>query len=349
MLATASADDYRRALPLVLADPAVDSVIVIFIPPLSTDASDVAQAIVESTKGANKPVIATFLSAKGAPRALAPIPCYTFPEASARALAKAVEYGRWRSQPPGHVAVFADACRDSARAIVDRALAAGGGWLETADVTALLAAFGIDVVASSAVLSEDGAVDAARRAGYPVVLKAVGPTLLHKTEANAVALGLGTDSSVRAAYADFRARLGDAMSAAVVQPMIERGVEMFVGATLDPTFGHVILCGTGGTAVELVKDIACGLHPLTDTSAREMLGSLKGIELLRGFRGAPHADERALHETMLRVSALLDACPEILEMDLNPVMVLASGVRIVDARVRVGRDTPPPRQRRVEY
>jgi acetyl coenzyme A synthetase (ADP forming)-like protein len=349
VLATASADDYRRAIPLLLADPQVDSLIVIFTPPLVTHADDVARAIVETTRRAHKPVLATFLTAKGAPASLSPVPCYTFPESAARALARAARYARWRATPPGACRLFADIRPSEARAIVARALSAGGGWLNASEAAALLDAVGITTTWTVAAAHIEAAVEAARQIGFPVVLKAAGPTLLHKTEARAVAIGLANEDAVRRAYADFVARLGDALTGVVVQPMISNGTEMFVGATLDPTFGHVVMCGGGGTRLELLKDVACGLHPLTDATAQEMLDSLRSIQLLRGFRGAPHGDEAALRELMLRLSALLDVCPEVVEIDLNPVIVLSSGIQAVDVRVRVSREEPRPPSRRVEY
>ena len=120
----------------------------------------------------------------------------------------------------------------------------------------------------------------------------------------------------------------------LVQPLLA-GVEMFVGASFDPKFGHAIVCGSGGTVVELVRDTSCRLAPLTDVSAREMLDALRGIVLLRGYRGAAPADEAALRDVLLRISALLDFCPEILEWDLNPVMVSTTGATVVDARIRI--------------
>ena len=349
MLATASADHYRRAIPLLLADPAVDSLIVIFIPPLVTDTSDVAEAIVETTRRAAKPVLATFLGAIGASEALAPVPCFTFPEAAARALARAAAYGRWKTKPSGTVVTFTDCRTEDARAVIGRALPAGGGWLAPDDAQALVAAFGIPAVHTVVVDNEEAAVRAARGVGFPVVLKGTGPALLHKTESRAVALELTDEDAVRRAHADLVARLGTALTGVLVQPMVAPGTEMFVGATLDPTFGHIVLCGSGGTLLELVNDVACGLHPLTDTSAQEMLDAIRGVALVRGFRGAPRGDEAALHDLLLRVSALLAACPEISEMDLNPVIVHPTGLQAVDVRVRIAAPHVGAATRRVEY
>ena len=121
---------------------------------------------------------------------------------------------------------------------------------------------------------------------------------------------------------------------------------MLVGAALDPTFGHMVMCGSGGTLVELLHDASCRLAPLSAGSAREMLDEVRGVARLRGFRGAPPGDEAALRDIVLRVSALVTACPEIVELDLNPVIVRPSGACVVDARVRLavqGRRSPTRR------
>jgi acyl-CoA synthetase (NDP forming) len=125
------------------------------------------------------------------------------------------------------------------------------------------------------------------------------------------------------------------MDGLLVQQMVGTGAEMMVGAINDATFGHVVVCGSGGVLVDLLADSACRLHPVTDQDAHEMVNSLKGVRLLRGFRGAEAADEAAFRDTILRISSLLGLCPEIQELDLNPLKVLPGGVSAIDVRVRV--------------
>jgi acetyl coenzyme A synthetase (ADP forming)-like protein len=349
MLASAPAEHYQRSLDLLLADENVDSVIVIFIPPLVTEPSDVSRAIVDSARGSAKPVLATFMSAAGAPPALAPVPCYPFPEAAAGALARVTAYGVWRQRPAGVVPRFDDVKPDDVRAIVDGALLRGGGWLTPVEAQSLIEAAGVAVAKARVSDDEEGAVAAAQALGYPVVLKAVGPAILHKTEAGAVRLGIEDEATLRAACRDMRERLGRELTGFLVQQMVAGGVEMLVGALQDPTFGPLLLCGSGGTLVELVGDVVFRLHPLSDLDAAEMLREIRGAKLLGGYRGAPPADESALREALLRISQLLEVCPEIQEMDLNPLKVLADGVRAVDVRIRVDRRTTPRPTRRISY
>jgi len=131
--------------------------------------------------------------------------------------------------------------------------------------------------------------------------------------------------------------------------MVRGGVEVIAGMTLDATFGPLIVYGSGGTLVELLADVAFRLHPLTDADVEAMLDEVRGTALLRGYRGAPPADEAALKDLLLRLSALVEACPEVREIDLNPVKVLDRGVRVVDARVRVERKPVLPPSRRIAY
>jgi acetate---CoA ligase (ADP-forming) len=350
MSASAPADHYRRALSAILRDDNIDSVLTIFIPPLVTEPGAVAEAIREvAPQSQGKPIAGIFMQAEGASPALAPIPCYAFPESAAKALAWVTRYGSWRSRTAGEVPVFRDVRVDDLRACVSEALSRGGGWMTPGEAERLMAAAGIATTATRLVKTADEAVMAAQAIGYPVALKAVGPTLLHKTERDAVRLNLADDSDVRAVAGRFGARFAEEMTGMIVQRMVPAGVEMLVGAIQDPTFGPVIVCGSGGVFVDLLADTAFRLHPLTDRDAAEMIDELKAARLLRGYRGAPAVDETSLRDAILRVSSLLTACPEIQELDLNPIKVLQSGVRVVDVRIRVERQAPLRGLRRVEY
>ena len=350
MLASASPDHYRRALATILRDESVDSVIVIFIPPLVTEPGAAAAAIAKSARGDHgKPVLGVFMRAEGAPASLSPVPCYSFPESAALALARATDYGRWRAKPVVPAPALAGFNREDIHEIIERVLGRGGGWTTADESAALLAAAGIPYARSRVVTTLEGALDAAEGLGYPVALKALGPTLLHKTERRAVDLNLVGSAGVRAAYEDFSRRFGGEMTSVLVQRMIAPGVEMIVGALHDPLFGPVIACGTGGVLVDLLADTAFRLHPLTGSDTAAMFDDLKGARLLRGYRGAPPADQAALEDVLLRVSELVTTAPEIHELDLNPVIVGTSGACVADARVRIEHRQPRRENRRVTY
>lgn len=342
MLASAPPDHYGRALELLLADAQVDSAIAIFIPPLLTNADDVASAIAAAARRHNKPVAGVFMRSQAAPETLAAVPCYAFPEPAAIALARVAAYGEWRRRPLGEVPALADFQSGLARAVVDTALRRGGGWLSAVEANALMAAAGIATPRSHLAATVDEAVEAAGKLGMPVALKGVGPALLHKTEHKALRLNLPTAAAVRAAAVELTGALGGRLEGLLVQRMVSAGAEMMIGAINDPTFGHVVVCGSGGVLVDLLADSACRLHPVTDRDAREMVESLKGVRLLRGFRGAEPADEAAFRDAILRISMLVGLCPEIQELDLNPVKVLPGGVSAIDVRVRVDGRPPEP-------
>lgn len=349
LLASAPAEAYRRAVRLVLDDPGVDSLLVIFIPPLVTDADAVAAAVVGEAKDSSKTVLATFMGAKGAPPGLAGIPCFPFPESAVAALSRATEYAEWRRRPVGAPHELAGVHVDDARDVVERALERGDGWLTPDDARSILTAVGIPVARSRVVPGWIEVRRAAKEIGYPVALKAIGPTLLHKSDVGGVKLNLRNARDLHRAFDELHSALGDRVVDYLVQEMVPGGVEVIVGAVFDRTFGPLVLYGSGGTLVELLGDTSFRIAPLTEGDAADLLNEVKGTARLRGFRGAPSLDERALVDLILRVSALLEACPDIREMDLNPVKVLESGARVVDFRIRVGTPPPPARSRRISY
>jgi acetyl coenzyme A synthetase (ADP forming)-like protein len=341
MLAAAPPLHYAESLRILLRDPGVDSVIVIFIPPLVTEADAVAQAIAEAVRtGPRKPVVGVFMRSAAAPGALDSIPCFAFPEPAAIALARVSHYGEWRHASPGTVPTLPHIVPSMARAVIVTALNRGGGWLTAVEANALLAAVGIPTPRSNLAGSVDEAVECAARLGFPVAIKAVGRELLHKTEHKAVRLNLQTASDVRAAAMELTRQLGARMENILVQRMVSGGAEMMIGAIHDPTFGHVIVCGSGGVLIELLADSQCRLYPVTSQDADEMVASLRGFRLLRGYRGGPVGDVAAFRDAVLRLSALIGICPEIQELDINPLAVLPAGVSALDVRVRVGAGRP---------
>jgi acetyl coenzyme A synthetase (ADP forming)-like protein len=349
MIASASADQYRRSIELLLADPGIDAVAVIYIPVLATEASNVAASIREAAVlSQGKTILATFMSSAGVPESLAPVPSFAFPERAINALAQVTRYAEWRAQPEGTCARF-DLDVPQLRTIIDASRDLGDRWLHPLEVDAVLRAAGIGAPTTVFASSSDAAMEAAMSLGFPVAMKAYGPELLHKSDVGGVKLNLPHEYAVVSAYEEMAASLGDAMTGVLVQPMIGGGVEMMLGATWQPSFGHVIAAGAGGTLVELLADVAFRIHPLTDRDAREMLDAVRCSKLLTGYRGSKPADAEALHDAILRLSALLDICPEIREIDLNPLKVMEHGVSAVDARIRVEPNVAAVSSRRIAY
>jgi acetyl coenzyme A synthetase (ADP forming)-like protein len=361
MLAAAPPAAYRQSLELVVSSGEADAVIVIFIPPLATDPGAVAGAIRDGAGAAEGlPVLTVFMSAQGVPAELNPqpppgapaqrratrIPSYRFPEEAARALARAVEYGVWRATPPGRVPEFEGVRRDEASGLLAAATADGPRWLAPDEVARLLDCYGLPLAPWRLAATPEEAAAAAGELGGPVAVKAVAPGLVHKTEAGGIRLALAGAEQVRAAAAEMAggvAAAGHQVERFLVQRMVAAGVEMLVGVVNDPSFGPVVACGAGGTAVELLRDVQVRITPLTDADAGAMVRSLATFPLLDGYRGAPPADVAALEDLLLRVGALVEAHPEVAELDLNPVVVLprGQGAVVVDARVRVEAAQPP--------
>ncbi|HEX2235135.1 MAG TPA: acetate--CoA ligase family protein [Actinomycetota bacterium] len=352
MIASASADSYRRAIEVVADCPDVDSVIVIFIPPLVTLAQDVARAIREAASAieGRVPVVTVFMSAKGVPEELRShdvrVPSYPFPENAAHALARVAHYGMWRSREDTAPPVFDDVREDEAASLIAGALGRGSGWLPPDEVARLLGCYGLELAEWRLESSPEAAGAAAEALADPVALKAVAPSLVHKTEAGAVRLDLSGGREVAAAareMSDRARRLGHDVTGYLVQRMVADGVEMLVGVVHDQSFGPVIACGAGGIATELLKDVQVRLTPITARDAAEMVRSLATFPLLQGYRGAPPADVAALEDVLLRVGGLVEDHPEVVEMDCNPVVVMERGAVVVDARVRVEPARPRPR------
>jgi acetyl coenzyme A synthetase (ADP forming)-like protein len=349
MIASATPDQFERTLREVAADPEVDSVIAIFIPPVVTKAEEVARAIHAAAEGGTKTIIASFMGSQGVLPMLAPVPSFPFPESAAVALAAVTRYGEWRRRPVEEGVSMSEALRAGVRGHVDRAMDTGGGWLPPEQCDTLLLAAGIPTLPVRLARTADEAVLAANALGFPVVLKASGDTILHKSDSGGVKLSLDCEEDVRHAFVELSVSFGERLASVIVQPLATGGAEMMVGGLNDASFGPVVMAGSGGVLVELMADTAFAMCPVSDAGANALLEQVRGVARLRGFRGSPVLDEKAFRGLIVRVSQLLAACPEIHEMDLNPVMVMASGVVALDARIRLGATAPPPAGRRIRY
>ncbi len=343
MIASASAGQYGKALRILAEDPNVDSVIVLFIPPLVTKPDDVADAIVgAAAECPDITLLACFMDDGGMQQKLhgldVDIPAYTFPESAARSLARLAEYADWRQRERGEVPDMTDIDRAEGVALGIRKIEMGERWLRPDEVNEILDLYGMPTPRSKVVSTPEEAAAAAAAIGGPVVLKLVSDTLVHKSDVGGVVLDLNGPDEVAHAARNMLSgleQLGlDPAAGFLVQEQSE-GIEMFVGSTLDPSFGPLVACGAGGTLVELIHDVSVRITPLTDVDAREMLHELKTWPLFMGYRGQPPLNASALEDLLLRVGLLVEDMPQIAELDLNPVLVSPEGVVVVDARIRL--------------
>ena len=345
LIAGATADQYRKTVPLLLESGEVDALMVIYVPVSATGVETVAPALLEVGEATESDctLISVFMQAEEAAEMLegatVTIPSFPFPEDAALALARATRYGEWRISDLGEIPEFEDVDVALARSTVLAALERLGGeagWMEPAEVESLLDAFAIPRPASTLATTEEEALDAARRIGGPVAMKVVSSEALHKSDVGGVLLDVEGDASVSAGFRSIAEAVPN-RDGILVQEMVQGGHEVLVGMTEDPNFGPLIVYGLGGVYVELLKDVAFRLHPLTDREAEKMMHEIKGAKLLEGYRNLPEGDVPAVADVLLRVSAMITAVPEISEMDLNPLLVLepGHGARAVDARIRI--------------
>ncbi|MET9230105.1 GNAT family N-acetyltransferase [Lentzea sp. NPDC003310] len=316
-------ETFARCLDVVAADPAVESVITVTVP----------TALGDPTRGvhgvAGKPVLAV---RTGQTERLGEVPCLAEPARAAAALARLVERAEWLARPR-EFARLGRIDLDAARTLVT----GREGWLPPDDVIALLTAFGLPVLGGTMATTEEHAVAAQQAYDVPVALKAVADDLLHKSKGGGVELDVTADG-VAPAFRAFRERFGDRLRGVFVQPMAERGRELLVGVVSDERFGPLVVTGLGGVDTDVLDDRAAALAPLSTADADD---------LLHGFRASGHVvrdtDEDAVRDVLLRVAELAGALPEVVELDLNPLVLTGQGCLAVDARVRVApaRHTDP--------
>jgi len=330
--AAVSPEAFGEALRLTAADDGVAALIAVIVRSASADLLPVLTAtrlpVPVTVVVLDQPEAVRLLPGQGPA-----VPAYAFPEAAARALARAARYGSWRSRPAGAVPEFADVRTTDARSIVDSFLARmpGGGWLSAEEADGLLRCYGLPMVSFRRAADADAAVEVAANLGGHVVIKAEVPGLLHKTAAGAVELDLHGDDEVRAAMHRLHSSLGGRMSGVLVEPMIAGGIETIVGVVQEPVFGPVVVFGLGGIATDMLADHAARLAPLTDADADDLIRSIRAARALLEHE----VGVAALRDVLLRVSRLADDLPQVAELDLNPVIVRPDGAVAVDARIRV--------------
>jgi acyl-CoA synthetase (NDP forming)/GNAT superfamily N-acetyltransferase len=336
-----------------------DAVVAVFAPVLATPGEDFARALAEVGAASRVPVASTFLGVEGVPAALrrvdpdgqvlpGSVPSYPTPERAVRALAAAVRYAEWRRRPAGTVPDLDRVDADAARTLVAAVLAdaPGGRELTAAEAARLLAAYGLATVPRRLAAGPAEAVAAAEELGYPVAVKATAEGLRHRPDLGSVRLDLRDAAAVEAAAVTL-AELGGG-APVVVQPMARPGVATVVEVLDDPSFGALVSFGVGGIATELLGDRAYAPVPLSDLDAAALVRAPRAAPLLFGHRGAEPVDTAALTDLLLRVSRLAEDLPEVLALELNPILVGRAGLDVLAGRVTVGSPTaradPGPRR-----
>ncbi len=343
VVATAGGPQFRGALDVLMDEESVDSIFINFVTAPFTDTQEVARQIVEVSRLARKPIVCNFMTDLSQERfqitrdilKQGGVPFYANPSDAAKALGALTKYGRIRQREIGRAETFTvDAAR--AKRIIDQAKAAGRNVLSATDVYTVFEAYGIPVAPWRVVDNTDEAVAAAEAIGFPVVVKVDCEEIDHKSDMGGVAINLKDSAAVRATVEDMLNRLGKfGRLRFFVQKFLPGGRELIIGATAERELGHLVMFGLGGIYVEVLKDVAFKIAPVTRVEAGEMLSSIKTAALLDGVRGEKGIDKEGIANLIQRVSQLLTDLPLIQEMDMNPIMAFENGVYAVDGRIRI--------------
>ncbi|HEY7274273.1 MAG TPA: GNAT family N-acetyltransferase [Actinoplanes sp.] len=315
----AGAGEFGEVLADASVDDRVDALVVVFAPPLpgqlpDSDA-DFASALATVALAGEKPTVATFLLGVTPPR----VPAYPSVEEAVRALGRVAGYADWLRQPPGVLPQLSGV--DPEAANVD------------GPPSALLAAYGIEVVPSIAASTVDEVRAAAAEVGYPVAVKAAGVAVRHRVDLGAARLALADEDDVRVAYAELSAAFGPDV---LVQSMVPPGVACTVEVVEDPAFGPVVGFGLSGVVSELLGDLAWRGAPLSDRAAAALVDEPRAAPLLHGYRGSAPVDRDALIDLLLRVGQLVDEHPRVRSLSLNPVLARPDGYSVLHAAMTIG-------------
>jgi len=357
IIGDATPDRYAKALACLTNDDGCDAILVMNCPTGVSSSREAAVAVIDAMKAMPEkhpkpvPVFACWLGMQDDQRELfgdAGIVCSC---TEAEAVAGIMLLVRDRQQrerlsqatPLLPASIVPD--RTAAAAVIRRVGAEGRTWLSPMEVSTLLAAYGIAATPVVQASNPAGAAKAAQQfleTGGACAVKLLSPDITHKSDVDGVRLNLSSAKAVRAAAADIiqrakRLRPEARIDGVTVQPMIVRpkARELIAGVAVDPTFGPVILFGHGGTAVEVINDKALSLLPLNIAQAHELIGRTRINRLMKGYRNVPAADTAAVAETLVRLSRLVEDIPEIVALDLNPLLADETGVMAVDARIQI--------------
>jgi acetyl coenzyme A synthetase (ADP forming)-like protein len=344
VLGDALTDRYVLALEAALKDESVDGVIVMLAPQVMTQVEETAEAVGRIVACYDKPVLGCFMGQARVGAGIKvlnqhKVPNYPFPERAVGALKAMLDYRHWLERPPLEIEEF-DVDREKVKDIVGQVRADGRQTIGDAEAREIMKAYGIRIPASELATSADEAVELAEAIGYPVVMKIASPDILHKTDIGGVKLGITNATDVRDAFDLLIYRATRYMPDAeiwgcLVQEMVRGGKEVIVGMNNDPQFGPLMMFGLGGIYVEALKDVTFRIAPFSRQEAEEMVAEIRAYSLLKGVRGEKPSDIEAIVDTLLRLSQLVTDFPEVMELDVNPLMVFEAGRGAVGVDMRL--------------
>jgi len=346
VIGDARSDRYHAALAAALADEGVSGAMVILTPQSMTDIEAIAEEIVRTASALpEKPVYASFMGEADVARGIDilqrnHIPHYILPESMASAFATSYKFDKAVKIEREPVARFEDVQCEKARAIIEAVAAAGRRHVPEVEASQVLAAYGLPVLDSGVAKSAEEAAQVAARLGFPVAMKIHSPDVIHKFDVGGVILGVADEEAARRAYERIidvvSKRMPDAKIIGVnVQKMAQPGREVIMGLKRDAVFGPVVMFGLGGTFVEVFRDVAFAAAPLDDHTVASMVRAIRSFPILAGARGRPRCDIATIEECIKRLAQLAVDCPQIVELDMNPVIVMneGEGAVVADARI----------------
>ena len=334
-------EEFAQIMDYLLEQPEVGTLVI-----ASAGAGSQVEQVVELKRRTEKNIAFLWTTSRGDTATLprlksSNVPIFYSPVNLAQALSSLIDYHAWRARYLSRVPVAASTLRADREQSLSQLRSPGAAQrtLSEKETKQIIATWGVPVARELAASTAEAAVTAAERLGYPVVLKVDSPDIAHKTEADAVRVGIRDAAGVRSAFAEITANAANhvphaAIHGVLVQEMVTGGVETIIGVKHDAQLGPMLVFGTGGVLVEVYDDVALRRCPVSNAEALEMISEVQGVKLLRGFRGKPAADIEALADALVHVSELAAALGgRLAELDVNPVMVLpqGQGVKAVDA------------------
>jgi len=346
ILGDARADQYKFAVEKALEDENVNAVVVLLTPQAMTETMATAEVLVKiQQRLSGKPLLAVFMGGGAVEEASdylkeKGVPCFDFPEKAIKTVAALFEYAEYLREPEHPYASFEDVNPGRVKEIFDAVRRDGRVVLLSHEAAEVVEAYGIRAPRSKIAQTADEAVRHAEALGYPVVLKVVSPDILHKTDIGGVALNLRSAEDVRSAFEGIMSQVTRFMARVriygiMVYRMVPTGREMIIGMSRDVQFGPLVMFGLGGIYVNFLKDVSFRLAPLSGHEARQMMEETRAYMLLKGIRGEPPSDIASLGEAILRVGQLVWDFPQIVEMDINPVMVYEEGNGCIALDVKI--------------
>lgn len=345
VIGDARADRYNAAMSATFKDEDVDAVFVILTPQSMTDIDLIAREIAKVSSHYDKPVYASFMGEADVQEGIEVlqrnrIPHYQIPESMADALSCVVNFNRDVKKKTPSPVVYKDVNSEKAQTILDAVAQEGRNFLTEDEATEVMKNYGIPTLPTHVVTSTEEAIVAADKIGYPVVMKVVSKDIVHKTDVGGIVLNIQSSDEAGVAYSTIinsvKEKMPDAnVKGVLVTPMISGGEEVILGMKRDLSFGPVLMFGMGGIMVEVYRDVSFRVAPVSMEDATVMIEQIKGYPLLTAFRGRKAKDVDLLKECITRLSQLVMECPQIKELDINPLLVLEKGCYVADAKIMV--------------